>query len=116
MSSGSFGEANTNFRTSYVQSDALGQPNACYATLQGYNSRERGTVQAPVAVTKGVTQRIQAIPVWGSMGYDALTHGGIDYRCGGYYTIEGAYPDYSNACGSYVQRACAGTIKRQHRR
>ena len=100
-------------RLSYVQTDALGQPNACYATLAGYNSRVRGTVQAPVAITKGVTQRIQAIPVWGSMGYDALTHG-QDYRCGGYYTIEGAYPDYSNACGSYVQRACAGTIKRHH--
>jgi len=115
MSSGSLGEINTPYRTSYVNSDALGQPNACYATLAGYNSVARGTVHAPVAVTRGVTQRLQAVPVWGSMGYDALTHG-QKYRCGGYYTIEGAYPDYSKNCGAYVQRACAGTIHHGHRK
>jgi hypothetical protein len=116
MSSGSYGEVNTPTRTSYVQSDALGQPNACYATLAGYNTRSRGNVNAPIAVTRGVTQRLQAVPVWGSFGYSALTHGDIDYRCGGYYTIEGAYPDYSKNCGAYVQRSCAGHIPKHNRR
>ena len=118
MSSASLGETNNPYRTSYVNTDALGQATACYATLAGYNSRERGTVNAPVAVTRGVTQRLQAVPVWGSFGYSALTHGDIDYHCGGYYTIEGAYPDYSKNCGAYVQRACAGRIHsgRHHRK
>ena len=52
MSSASLGETNNPYRTSYVNTDALGQATACYATLAGYNSRERGTVNAPVAVTR----------------------------------------------------------------
>ena len=33
----SLAEAGSPFTTSYVQTDALGQPNACYAILGGYN-------------------------------------------------------------------------------
>ena len=106
-----FGDVNTPYRTSYVQSDALGQPTSCYATLGGYNSHVAGTVNAPMAVQARPSQAVQAIPVWGSFGYDALTHG-RNYRCGGYYTIEGAYPDYSSKCGRRVKRACAGVIRR----
>ncbi len=95
-------------RTSYVQSDALGQPNACYATLGGYNSRMPGTINGSPAVVQVHSQRVQLIPVWGSQGYDALTHG-QEYRCGGYYTIQGAYPQYNKMCGSLAKRACAGT-------
>jgi hypothetical protein len=102
-------EVSNDFRTSYVQSDALGQPNACYATLGGYNSRVPGTINGSPAVVQVPSQRVQQIPVWGSQGYDALTHGGIPYRCGGYYTIQGAYPMYNKACGQLATRACAGT-------
>ena len=105
-------EVGNDFRTSFVQTDALGQPNACYATLAGYNSRLPGTINAPTVVTQVPSQAIQAIPTWGSYGYEALTHG-LPYRCGGYYTIEGAYPDYANGCGKYVKRACAGVITPQ---
>jgi len=101
-------ETSNPHRTSYVQSDALGQPNACYATLGGYNSRMPGTINGSPAVVQVPSQRVQLIPVWGSQGYDALTHG-QEYRCGGYYTIQGAYPQYNKMCGSLAKRACAGT-------
>jgi hypothetical protein len=101
-------ETSNSYRTSYVQSDALGQPNACYATLGGYNSRVAGTINGSPAVVQVPSQRVQLIPVWGSQGYDALTHG-QEYRCGGYYTIQGAYPQYNKMCGSLAKRACAGT-------
>jgi hypothetical protein len=101
-------ETSNSTRTSYVQSDALGQPNACYATLGGYNSRMPGTINGSPAVVQVPSQRVQLIPVWGSQGYDALTHG-QEYRCGGYYTIQGAYPQYNKMCGSLAKRACAGT-------
>ena len=105
----SLDEVGSHFTTSYVQTDALGQPNACYATLGGYNSRVPGTINGSPAVVQVPSQRVQQIPVWGSQGYDALTHGGIPYRCGGYYTIQGAYPMYNKACGQLAKRACAGT-------
>jgi len=101
-------EVGTNFTTSYVQTDALGQPNACYATLGGYNAHVPGTINGSPSIVQVPSQRVQAIPVWGSQGYDALTHG-VPYRCGGYYTIQGAYPSYNKHCGRLAQRACAGT-------
>jgi len=107
-----FGDTSTPFRTSYVQSDALGQPTSCYATLAGYNSRVAGTINGPTAVSARRSQKFQAVPVWGSMGYEALTHG-ENFRCGGYFTIEGAYPDYSSKCGKMMRRACAGVINQR---
>ena len=63
-------------RTSYVQSDALGQPNACYATLGGYNSRMPGTINGSPAVVQVPSQRVQLIPVWGSQGFEFPVHCG----------------------------------------
>ena len=100
----------SNFNTSYVQTDALGQANACYATLGSYNSHVRGTINGPASIVNVPSQAIQSIPVWGSQGYDALTHGNLPYQCGGYYSIEGAYPMYNKMCGSLAKRACAGTV------
>ena len=105
-----FGDVNNAYRTSAVQTDSLGQPTSCYATLGGYNSRVAGTINAPVAVASVPSQAVQAIPVWGSQGYESLSHG-APYRCGGYFTIDSAYPDYSSNCGQYVKRACAGVIQ-----
>ena len=81
----------------------------CCLSLSSYNSRIPGSINAPTVVTQTPSQAVQAIPVWGSYGYDALSHG-LDYRCGGYFTIEGAYPNYANNCGKYVKRACAGVV------
>ena len=106
-----YGDVNTSFRTSYVQSDALGQPTSCYATLAGYNAHVPGTVNAPMAIKARPSQLIQGVPVWGSGGYDVLTHN-VPRHCGGYFTIEGAYPDYSKRCGRMVKRACAGVIRK----
>ena len=110
MSSSGTTNSSDTFRTSAVQSDGLGQSDTSYATLANYNSRIPGTINAPTVVTQTPSQAVQAIPVWGSYGYEALSHG-QDYRAGGYFTIEGAYPDYSNNCGKYVKRACAGVVQ-----
>jgi len=60
----SLAEVGSPFTTSYVQTDALGQPNACYATLGGYNSRVPGTINGSPAVVQVPSQRVQQIPVW----------------------------------------------------
>lgn len=99
----------TNPNSPQADNVSSGQPDSCYATLGGYNSKVTGTINAPLSVTNVPTSAVQAIPVWGSFGYDALTHN-QPYRCGGYYTIEGAYPSYSSNCGRYVKRACGGVI------
>lgn len=82
----------------------------CYATLQGYNARQQGFINSPAMMTPTPAQNVQVLPVWGASGYDVLTHGQKD-RCGGYFTIEGAYPSYASNCGKYMKRACAGTLK-----
>jgi len=106
-------EVNSPFRNSYVQTNAAdGQPGACYATLGGYNSMVPGTINGSASIVNVPSQRIQQIPVWGSRGYDTFSHG-QRFRCGGYFTIQGAYPSYNKMCGSLAKRACAGT--RLHR-
>jgi len=84
----------------------------CYATLAGYNSKMKGTVHASVDVVGQPDQRITIIPVWGGIGYDTFSHG-KDERCGGYFTIEGAYPSYSKNCGRLMRRNCAGVQLRE---
>ncbi len=84
---------------------------ACaYATLGRYNMRNPGMVSAPIDLSLVPSQRVVAVPVWGSYGYNSLTHGRMGYNCSGYYTITGAYPNYSTGCGKYARRACAGAV------
>jgi hypothetical protein len=79
-----------------------------YADLQSYNSTDTRFVNGPVSAK--YTQATQLIPVWGSLGYEALTHD-VKHGCGNYFTINNAYPDYSKgSCGRYAKRACSGTV------
>jgi len=86
----------------------MSQPQTCYATLAKYNTQEKGTIHASAMVVGEPSQRMQLIPVWGGIGYDTFSHG-TEERCGGYFTIEGAYPSYSKSCGRRMQRLCSGT-------
>ena len=83
-----------------------------YTTLAAYNASTQGYVNGPASVTPRYNMGTTIVPVWGSMGYEALTHDNAELgRCGGYYTIKAAYPDYSKgSCGRYAKRACAGTV------
>jgi len=78
-----------------------------YAELQSYNSTNARFVNGAIQINPVPSQLIQAIPHWGSYGYNALTHD-RKATCSGYFDIEGAYPRYSQGCGRYIKRACAG--------
>tara|TARA_R110002074_G_scaffold149161_1_gene301656 strand:+ start:1613 stop:1888 length:276 start_codon:yes stop_codon:yes gene_type:complete len=85
---------------------------SCYSTLATYNSKVPGTVRASAMVVGRPDNRVMRAPVWGGIGYDTFSHG-KDERCGGYFTIEGAYPSYSKNCGASMVRNCAGTELRK---
>jgi len=99
---------------SMVDTSILGDgASACaYASLGTYNMRNPALVSAPIDLSLVPSQRVVAVPLWGSFGYNSLSHGRQGYNCSGYYTITGAYPDYSKNCGRYARRACAGTTLR----
>ena len=84
-----------------------------FAQLQDYYRGERGTVnfQRPQG-TGPLSQATQLVPVFGTFGYEALTHGGregVTAGCGGqYFTIDSAYPAYPGNCQGYAYRACDG--------
>lgn len=85
---------------------------SCYATLAQYNSNLPGTIRAPAMVVGEPKSTIMRVPVWGGIGYDTFSHN-QDTRCGGYFTITGAYPSYSKNCGASMTRACSGTVLRK---
>jgi hypothetical protein len=91
----------------------MSQPQTCYATLAKYNSHEKGTIHASPMVVAKSHQGITLMPVWGGIGYDTFSHQQGDNRCGGYFTITGAYPSYNKSCGTRMARACAGTVLRK---
>ena len=84
----------------------------CYSTLGSYNSHEAGTVHTSAMVVANPDHAIFRIPVWGGIGYDTFSHN-QEERCGGYFTITGAYPSYNKSCGAKMSRMCAGTVLRK---
>ena len=64
----SLAEVGSPFTTSYVQTDALGQPNACYATLAGYNSRVPGTINGSPCCCSGSIPKNSTDPCMGLAG------------------------------------------------
>ena len=90
----------------------MSNDSTCYSTLATYNSRRPGTVRATAMVVGKPDNHVTRVPVWGGIGYDTFSHGKED-QCGGYFTIEGAYPSYSKNCGAAMVRNCAGTQLRK---
>lgn len=77
---------------------------SCYSTLSTYNASGAGVVSGPAQGRS--SQAKTMVPVWGGKGHDSLSHGN---SCGGYPTIEAAYPDYNKNCGVMMSRQCGGT-------
>lgn len=79
-----------------------------YATLGEY----AGTGNEAADQATGIpSMKIQTIPVYGGIGYEALTHDG-KCSCGGHFQLMDAYPDAeNNTCPKYAQRACGGNLQ-----
>lgn len=79
-----------------------------YSTLADYNGPESAQQQQSSGFPN---MRVQTIPVWGGIGYEALTHDGR-CSCGGHFQLVDAYYDAAaNNCPKYAQRACDENIK-----
>ena len=84
-----------------------------YSTLDTMNASESasgmtqsgGIQQSMAAGTPSM--RLQTVPVYGGLSYEALTHDGR-CTCGGHFTIMNAYPDYGNNCTKFTRRLCSG--------
>lgn len=93
----------------------MSSANSCYASLGTVNAHIPGMVNGPVVVNPHNPNKpvegwgVNVVPVFGSSGYDALTHGNTNTSCGGYYTITNAY---GADCGQYMKRACGGVLRR----
>lgn len=84
-----------------------GGPSCAYGTLNHYN--QGMGVGANVPVPAGVPKMShQVVPVYGSMGYDALTHGTHVPSCTNYFDLSKAYPKYPNNCTKFTTRLCSG--------
>ena len=85
-----------------------------YAKLGCY-SGSNGTM-API---KNNNMGTQIIPVYGAIGYEALTsvgHGNSGGNCSSYFNINDAYGADSASCKTkYVQRACESCQPKQYR-
>lgn len=81
---------------------SVGAGSCNYASLGTYN-------QNPLLVTGPPNKRpaaVQQIPVYGSYGYNSLTHGQKKGMCcGGFFKLKHAYPFYPN-CSSMQIRQC----------
>ena len=78
--------------------------NCGYSSLANYNS----TALAPQISPN--THGKMIVPVWGSIGYDALIHGGGG--CGNYANINSAYGSESGSCNQkYLKKLCNRRFK-----
>lgn len=95
------------FVTNEYNNFSHGGPSCTYASLGNYNQGMGAGPMAPVP--SGVpSMKYQIVPVYGSMGYDSLTHGRRTPTCNGYFSIGDAYPTYPDKCTSFTTRLCSG--------
>ena len=81
----------------------VGTQNCGYSSLANYNS-----TAAPK--TQPNTEGRMIVPAWGSIGYDALIHGGGG--CGNYANINSAYGSESGSCNQkYLKKLCNRRFK-----
>jgi hypothetical protein len=77
-----------------------------YAQLDNYNQNYfgRGANGAPV-MSQTRSNEIVVVPGYGGLGYNALQTQ-KQPSCSGYYSVNGAYPSYPNACGRFSSNLC----------
>jgi len=85
-----------------------GHASSCsYTNLSNYNVKSPGTLGTP-AVPPSVVSGYYVVPQYGSIGYDALTHG-TGPSCTGYFNITDGYgPNAGNCNTQYMQSPCGG--------
>lgn len=85
----------------------VNSPACCYASLAGYNGaarnpRNMGMPYVPPTTVAGS----YVVPAFGTIGYNALTHGDTP-SCAGYFDITSAYGKGAENCNTqYMQRMC----------
>jgi len=67
-----------------------------------YNGQK---VESPLNFNMGQ----EAVPIYPSLGYEALTHGRVGSGLG-YYNVAGAYPSYAGSCTRFGKRECSGVV------
>jgi len=92
----------------YYQSDQCTETscNGDYSTLGAYNARSGSGsyVAGPPIPSQTVIQSVVLTPSFGGMGYGTLQNG-LPFNqltSSGYFTVNNAYPSYSNSCQSYT--------------
>ena len=85
-------------------SEYSGRLTGCSSGCCGYKSLGCSAGTTVAALRPGETRGVMVTPNYGSIGYDALTHG-RGGGCGGYFNIQSAY-----GCGgcstTYTTRLC----------
>lgn len=82
-------------------SSVVGGSGCAYATLSHYNTSHNMGVPRPSNVAGSYV-----VPVFGSPGYNALTHGAAP-SCSGYFNIQSAYHSKGADCNQqYVRKLC----------
>jgi hypothetical protein len=83
-----------------------------YSSLDNMNASESAAGMTQSGIQQSMSagtpsMRLQTVPVYGGLSYEALTHDGR-CTCGGHFTIANAYPDYGNNCTKFTRRLCSG--------
>lgn len=81
-------------------------PAGSYARLGTYNQGPGAGAMAPVP-SETPSMSVVIVPVDGSLGYEALTHGPNAGVNGNYFNIDSAYPFYDKGCTTFTTRMCS---------
>ena len=89
----------------YSSNVTVNGPACSYSTLGNYNGSSRGTMGHPTVPATTVSGSY-IVPDYGTIGYNALTHGDVP-SCVGYFNITNAYGKNAASCSTrYSQRLC----------
>lgn len=81
----------------------------CYKQLNTYNTNVQGTV---FVNDKKAFSTLQLVPMWQSLGYNALTHNAPNQSCNGHFNVDWAYGRNGSvgagSCGVILPRTCTG--------
>lgn len=84
---------------------SVNAPSCSYASLSNYNGYSRRGIGRPQVIPTTVVGS-NIVPNYGTIGYNALTHGSSP-SCAGYFDIQSAYGKTANKCNTqYVNRLC----------
>jgi len=78
-----------------------------YVSLANYNSSSAGTLGNPTYMHATDVVGHYVVPNYGSIGYNALSHGNTTPSCSGYFNITSAYGANAGDCNTqYINSSC----------